>query len=324
MSRVWGTLVAVGAAAALTGCGLLDGTATQTPDSTDTSAAVIPAPLQAANGPLVGSETPEPLAVHLEDPDVVQPHFKTPPRGGLLFDFDTGRVLWQRNPTRVLPMASVTKLMTALIVSERLPQDAKVKVTKDALHYPRDGTALGVLPKGRRVGVNALLYGLLLASANDAAIALSQRVSGSMSGFVRTMNAKAQDMHLSCTQFSRPDGYSDVGNHTCAYDLAALGRAVLDSPRLRKIVRHRSAVLPFPIKGGKLFLYNHNPLLKSGYSGTIGLKTGYTRTAGKCLVAAVRRHGHTLGVVLLHSPNIAKQAVKLFDKGFALPEYAAR
>jgi D-alanyl-D-alanine carboxypeptidase (penicillin-binding protein 5/6) len=229
-------------------------------------------------------------------------------------------VLWDRNPTRILPIASITKMMTALLVATRLPEHTTVKVTKEALAYK--GSGVGVLPKGKRVGLQAMLYGLLLPSGNDAAIALAQRVSGTLPKFVVLMNQQARRMHLSCTHFSRPDGFQDAHNHSCAYDLAALGRAVLDNHRLRRIVRRFSAVLPFPVKGGKLYLYNHNPLLRVRYPGTIGIKTGFTDAAGHSFVAAVRRHGHTLGVVLLHSPNILKQSTKLFDKGFALPEYA--
>ena len=92
---------------------------------------------------------------------------------------------------------------------------------------------------------------------------------------------------------------------------------MLDNPRVASIVRHRSAVLPFPIKGGRLYLYNHNPLLKDNYPGTLGIKTGFTDAAGRCLVAAVERNGRRLGVVLLHSPDIGGQAEKLFDRGFA-------
>jgi D-alanyl-D-alanine carboxypeptidase len=91
---------------------------------------------------------------------------------------------------------------------------------------------------------------------------------------------------------------------------------VLDEPRIARIVRRRSAVLPFPIKGGKLYLYNHNPLLQRRYPGTLGIKTGFTDAAGRCLVAAVQRDGHRLGVVLLHSPDPGGQAQKLFARGF--------
>jgi D-alanyl-D-alanine carboxypeptidase len=124
-------------------------------------------------------------------------------------------------------------------------------------------------------------------------------------------------MGLLCTRFSSPSGFADRGNHSCATDLAALARAVLRNPRLAPIVRRREAVLRFPIKGGKLYLYNNNPLLRMGYRGTTGVKTGYTDAAGHCLVASARRGSVRLGVVLLHSPDTGTQARRLLDRGFA-------
>jgi D-alanyl-D-alanine carboxypeptidase len=175
---------------------------------------------------------------------------------------------------------------------------------------------VGLLPKRKPVRVEALLYGLLLPSGNDAAHALADKVAGGSRSFVESMNAQAQKMSLGCTHYTSPDGFIDAGNHSCAVDLAALARAVLDRPRLARIVGSRSAVLKFPTKGGKLYLFNNNPLLRTGYAGTIGVKTGYTDAAGRCLVAAVRRHGHRLGVVLLHSVDPGLQARKLFTRGF--------
>src|SRR3954452_10743479 len=289
-------------------------------DSTGSSATAKapPNPLQqSAVAPLAGGGTlPSPLAVRLDRPDnSVSIKFKKPPRSALLFDLDTGRVLYEDDPTRVLPIASLTKMMTALVVVERVPEGSKVKITNESLRYT--GSGVGVLPKGKWIGVNTMLYGLMLPSGNDAAIALAQRAAGgSEKRFVRYMNEKAESMGLVCTHFSTPSGFSDKDNHSCAADLAAIGRAVLREPRLARIVGKREAVLPFPIKGGKLFLYNHNPLLRQAYQGTTGIKTGYTDAAGQCLVATVRRGPVKLGVVLLDSPNPGKQAMQLLDRGF--------
>jgi D-alanyl-D-alanine carboxypeptidase len=214
----------------------------------------------------------------------------------------------------VLPIASLTKMMTALVVDDKVPRHARVKITRQALAY--QGSGVGVLPKGKRVKVQPMLYGLLLPSGNDAAIALAQRASGTVRKFVRAMNARAAAMGLVCSHFTSPSGFYDAGNHSCAGDLAMLARAILRVPRLAKIVRTRSIVLPFPIKGHKLYLYNNNPLLRLGYRGTTGVKTGYTDAAGHCLVATVRRGDVDLGVVLLHSPDTGSQAIKLFDRGF--------
>jgi serine-type D-Ala-D-Ala carboxypeptidase (penicillin-binding protein 5/6) len=207
-------------------------------------------------------------------------------------------------------------MMTALVVVERSAPDDKVRVTKEALAYR--GSGIGLLPKGKRVKLETMLNGLLLPSGNDAAIALAQRQSGTVARFVERMNTRARDLGLECTRFSSPDGFVDAGNHSCAIDLAAMARAVLDQPRLARIVRRRRALLPFPIKGGRLYLNNNNPLVRTGYPGVLGIKTGYTDAAGRCLVAAARRSGRRLGVVLLRSPDPARQATQLLNRGFAL------
>jgi serine-type D-Ala-D-Ala carboxypeptidase (penicillin-binding protein 5/6) len=272
-----------------------------------------------ATAPLAGGGTaPSPLAVRLDQPgDPIKIKFKKPPRSALVFDLDTGRVLWRRDPTVVRPIASLTKMMTALVVADRVKPGSKVLITKQAVNYEAGGSAVGLLPKGKWIGVNTMLYGLMLPSGNDAAIALAQRAAGgSEKRFVRYMNEKAESMGLVCTHFSTPSGFSDKDNHSCAADLAAIGRAVLREPRLARIVGKRQAVVPFPIKGGKLFLYNHNPLLNQGYPGTTGIKTGYTDAAGRCLVATATHGAVKLGVVLLDSPDPGKQATQLLNAGF--------
>ena len=291
------------------GAGLSAGTARTRP---------APAPLQIANGPVQAADpAAPPLRLKLEaTADPLRVRFHQQPRSGLLFDLDTGEVLWRRLPDRVLPIASLTKMMTALLVVQREKPTAKVRVTKEALAYK--GSAVGVLPRGKRIKLETMLNGLLLPSGNDAAIALAQRVSGTVAKFVTRMNEQARAFGLSCTHYTSPDGFEDAGNHSCATDLAGLARAVLDQPRLARIVKRRRAVLPFPIKGGRIYLFNNNPLLRTGYPGTLGVKTGFTNAAGRCLVAAARRNGRRLGVVLLHSPDPGRQARVLLDRGFRL------
>jgi D-alanyl-D-alanine carboxypeptidase len=121
---------------------------------------------------------------------------------------------------------------------------------------------------------------------------------------------------LTCTRFASSHGL-EAGNRSCARDLAVLARVAMTRPRIRRVVERTQAVLRFPIKGGKLYLYGHNPLMRLGYPGTIGLKTGYTEAAGRCFVGIVRRAGRTLGVVLLNSRDPAKHAPKLLDAAFA-------
>jgi len=143
--------------------------------------------------PLAGGGTaPSPLAVRLDQGgDPVRTRFKKMPRSGLLFDIDTGRVLWRHQPTRVLPIASLTKMMTALIVAGRLGPRTRVPITREALRY--QGSGVGLLPKGKRIRTETMLYGLMLPSGNDAAIALAQRAAGSVPRFVDAMNAREVD-----------------------------------------------------------------------------------------------------------------------------------
>jgi D-alanyl-D-alanine carboxypeptidase len=222
-------------------------------------------------------------------------------------------------------------------VADRTRPSDLVPITRRAVSAP--GSGVGLLPVGHRVRVEILLYGLLLPSGNDAAVALAQYVGhGSVARFVADMNAEARRQGLRCTHYSSPNGYEDRGNTSCTTDLALLAREVLSRPRLARIVRTTQASFPFllpraakkgrrrvkVLRPGRLYLATHNPLLLDDFPGTIGVKTGYTPAAGACLVAAVRRRGVTLGAVLLDSPDPGGQAERLLDRGFAALRRAHR
>lgn len=251
---------------------------------------------------------------HAAQPVLLPFQFQHPPRAGLLFDLDTGRVLWALNPTERRPIASLTKMMTALLVVRSQHASARVHITHRAVNTA--GSKVGVLPVGKYVRLETLLYGLMLPSGNDAAVALSERVAGSVPRFVARMNAEARHLGLSCTHYVSPYGLEDA-NRSCAADLATLARLDLAQPRIARVARSASAVQPLPIKGGKVWLYNNNPLLRYGYPGALGLKTGETEAAGRCLVGAARRGNVRLGVVLLDSPELGRQAEALLNRGFA-------
>jgi serine-type D-Ala-D-Ala carboxypeptidase (penicillin-binding protein 5/6) len=267
-----------------------------------------PAGLPLGTPPLRLSDIGSPAqdAIHVAFPEL--------PRAGLLFNLQTGQVLWQRNPYTRLRIASLTKMMTALLTVESAPPDAPVLITRQAVDFP--GSKVGVLPLGGHVRLETMLYGLLLPSGNDAAVALAQHVAGSVNRFVGLMNAQAAKLGMACTRYSSPSGYYNEGNFSCAADLALLAHVDLQQPRIASIARTYTAALPFPISGGKLFLYNNNPLLIYHYPGSTGLKTGYTEAAGRCLVATADRDGVSLGVVLLHSPDPGTQASELLNLGF--------
>ena len=261
-----------------------------------------------------GSLEPRSLApIRLTGVDAFRLRFRKPPAAALVFDLDSGDVLYRYRPLHTVPMASLTKIMTALVVTAETEPGDPVQITEAALQY--SGSGVGVLPKGRRVRLETLLNALMIVSGNDAAIALAVHVSGTEERFVALMNEKARLWGLRCTSFVSSHGLED-GNRACAADLAVLARLAMRRERIARVVRRPQASFRFPIKGGRLYLAGHNPLIRAGYAGAIGLKTGYTSTAGRCFVGVARRDGRTLGVVLLNSPNPDAHAPRLLDLGF--------
>jgi D-alanyl-D-alanine carboxypeptidase (penicillin-binding protein 5/6) len=252
-----------------------------------------------------------PLPVHYR--------FKHPPLAGVLFDVKTGQILWQRHPRLEHPIASLTKMMTALMVADRDRPSQRVLISPNAVHTP--GSATGLLPRGRKVPLEPLLQALIMISANDAAVALAEHDGGTVARFVKEMNFRARSMGLSCTHYSTPNGLRDRNNYSCPLDLADLARADLANPTIARIARTRYAKPRFPIKGKHLYLSNNHYFLQRGLAGlpgaeVTGLKTGFTDPAGRCYVTTARLGGHHLGVVLIHSPEPLTQVPALLRAGF--------
>jgi D-alanyl-D-alanine carboxypeptidase (penicillin-binding protein 5/6) len=242
------------------------------------------------------------------------------PRAALVFDVTTGKPLWQLNPTQRMPIASLTKMMTALIIADRHQPTETLMISPRAAHTP--GSAIGLLPAGKRVPLEPVFVGMLLASGNDAAAALAEDDSGTEAAFVQRMNRRAKAMGLTCTHYSSPHGLQDKGNYSCAHDLAKLARADLANPWIRSVTDLRKAKYPFPIAGGKLELANNDYFVQRGLrdipgSRVTGLKTGYTDPAGRCYVVTATLGGRELGVVLLHSPDPLRQVPILLGRAFA-------
>jgi D-alanyl-D-alanine carboxypeptidase (penicillin-binding protein 5/6) len=249
----------------------------------------------------------------------VRAHLKKPPAAGIVFDVDTGEVLWARRAGIPRPIASLTKMMTALIVAARYPPGERVLITRNAAHTA--GSATGLLPQGRRVPLEALMQALIMISANDAAVALAEHVAGTVPVFVKRMNSTAQAMGLGCTRFSTPNGLKDRGNYSCPLDIAALARADLANPRIARIAATQRARPQFPIKGHRMHLANNHYFLTHGLRGlpaaaVTGLKTGFTDAAGRCYVTTARLGSRHLGVVLLDSPDPLRQVPRLLAAGF--------
>jgi serine-type D-Ala-D-Ala carboxypeptidase (penicillin-binding protein 5/6) len=252
-----------------------------------------------------------PLPVHYR--------FKHPPVAGILFDVKSGAVLWQRNPRLKHPIASLTKLMTALIVADQNRPSEHVQISRKAAQTP--GSATGLLPRGKKVPLEPLLQALIMISANDAAVALAEHDGGTVTRFVKGMNRQAKAMGLQCTHYSTPNGLRDRNNYSCPVDLAELARADLANRRIAEIARTRYAKPRFPIKGKHLYLSNNHYFLQRGLPGlpqaqVTGLKTGFTDPAGRCYVTTARIGGHQLGVVLIHSPDPITQVPALLRAGF--------
>lgn len=276
-----------------------------------------------ADAPAGGAPGDGPFAVEAATPPFqVRPRLEHPPAAGLLFDVDSGEVLWARKPAAERPIASLTKMMTALLIAERHEPSERVLIS--AKPPGVEGSRIGVLEAGRRVPLGGLFLGLLLASGNDAAAALAEHDAGTIAAFVGRMNRRAAELRLNCTRFAGPAGLQDTGNGSCAYDVAAMARASLADPWVGSVVRRRSAEVPFPTEGGRLSLANNHYFAQRGIAGlrraqVTGVKTGLTNGAGRCYVTTARLRGRHLGVVLLDSPDPIFQVPALFRAGFAAP-----
>jgi D-alanyl-D-alanine carboxypeptidase len=224
----------------------------------------------------------------------------------------TGEILFGWRHAKELPIASITKIMTALVTLERADPADIVRVGGPA---PTIGGSTVGLHAGERISVRDLMAGLLVQSGNDAAYALAYHVGkGSVSRFVSLMNARARQLKLQDTHFARPDGLDARGHYSSARDLFKLARVAMRKPLVREIARIKTTT----ISGGRA-LRSWNDLLWS-YRGTIGVKTGHTSGAGWCQVAAARRNGRTIYAIVLGGPSRgARNAdlAELLDWGFS-------
>jgi serine-type D-Ala-D-Ala carboxypeptidase (penicillin-binding protein 5/6) len=231
-------------------------------------------------------------------------------RAALLVDGHTGETLFAENPDRRLPMASLTKLMTALLTMEKAKQDKVVRVSGPA---PSVGESTIDLQEGERLPVRDLLAAALVQSANDAAYALATYVGGSVPKFVRMMNERASELGLDHTHYVVPDGLDTPGHYSSARDIYTLAREDMRHALFRRIVKRTGG----QIAGGRS-LYAWNDLLRT-YPGTIGIKTGHTDLAGWSEIAAARRAGVTMYAVILGDPTRARRnrdLSALLDWGF--------
>ncbi len=233
-------------------------------------------------------------------------------RSAILIEAKTGRVLYEQNAHEALPMASTTKIMTALVALENGNLDDPVTAGKNAYGVP--GTSI-YLSLGEQLTLEEMLYGLMLASGNDAAVAIAEHIGGSVEEFCRMMTKRAAEIGCENTVFSTPHGLPAEGHHTTAWDLALITREAMKNPAFREIVSTQRASLPWADHEYGRVLTNKNKLL-STYAGALGVKTGYTRAAGRCLVFAAERDGLSLIGAVLNCPDWFDEAAALLDRGF--------
>ena len=230
-----------------------------------------------------------------------------------LFDPVSGRFLATQDADTRRPMASTTKIMTALVVLETLSLTETVTVPTEAVGT--EGSSI-YLFAGEEITVETLLYALLLSSANDAAVALAIHSAGSIEAFARLMNEKTAAMGLENTHFCNPHGLQDPAHYTTARELALITAAALQNKTFAKIVSTQRYSAPqIGTDACRLFL-NHNRLLRT-FDGAIGVKTGFTKASGRCLVSAANRNGLSLIAVTLNAPNDWRDHAALLEWGFS-------
>jgi D-alanyl-D-alanine carboxypeptidase (penicillin-binding protein 5/6) len=230
-----------------------------------------------------------------------------------LMDPQTGDTLYEINADQSLPMASTTKIMTAVLVLENAPLEESVTVSAYA---DATGESSAWLEEGEVLTVEQLLYALMVQSANDAAVALAEKVGGSEEAFVEMMNAKAAELGLEHTHFANPHGLDAAGHYTSARDLATIAAYAMRIPEFRSIVVADGYEIPWPGHPYPRVLENHNKLLKL-YPYATGIKTGYTLGAGKCLVASAQKEGRELVSVILNGgDSYWDQTISLMEYGF--------
>ena len=226
----------------------------------------------------------------------------------ILVDADSGRVLYQKNADEKRLIASITKLMTALVAVEST-QDLSREVTVERADTLTEGSSM-YLQIGEKISLETLLYGLLLSSGNDAALAIARNCAGDVETFVEWMNQRCESLGMKNSHFANPNGLNDDTHYSTAADMAKVAIEVMQNETLAKIVGTKSITL-----GTRTFT-NHNKLLWQ-YDGCEGMKTGYTEKAGRTLVSCARRDGQLLVAVTLNDPNDWADHAKLFDYGFS-------
>ena len=236
----------------------------------------------------------------------------TSAQSAVVIDGHGGSVIYEKNAHTRMGMASTTKIMTALVAIEKCPLKTQVQIADEAVGI--EGSSI-YLTYGETLSMEQLLYALLLQSANDAATAIAIEVAGSVDDFAVLMNEKAASMGLKDTNFTNPHGLYDDNHYTTAYELAIITKHALENETFRKIVSTFKQTIPLNNGEGTRVLVNHNKLLKI-YDNAIGVKTGFTKKTGRCLVSAAKKDGTIVIAVTLNAPDDWTDHKAMLDLGF--------
>ncbi len=231
----------------------------------------------------------------------------------ILIDASSEKVIFQKNAYERLPMASTTKIMTALIACESGKLKKTVKISPVA--SSTEGSSLWLKP-GEKQKLGDLTYGLMLKSGNDAAVAIAEYIAGSVDAFSLLMNKRAKELGAKNTQFKNPSGLHEEGHYTTAYDLALITRKAMKNKYFSKIVSTKTKTIPNKSEKWDRALTNHNKMLWR-YEGCNGVKTGYVKVSGRCLVTSAKRGKIKLICVTLNAPSDWNDHRILLDYGFS-------
>ncbi|GIP37516.1 D-alanyl-D-alanine carboxypeptidase DacB [Paenibacillus sp. J31TS4] len=241
-----------------------------------------------------------------------KPAVTTNAEASALIDVQSGRLLYEKQPDKQMKIASLTKIMTAIVAIEEGKLSDRVTVSKAA--FGKEGSSI-YLKLGEQMSLHDLLYGMMLRSGNDAATAIAEHVGGSVEGFAFLMNQKAQEIGMRNSQFKNPHGLDEAGHYSTARDMALLTAYALRNPVFQEIVKTEMKKVARPEEKWDAVWRNKNKMLYL-YPGADGVKTGYTKTAGRCLVSSATKNGQQLAVVTLSDPDDWADHKRLFDYGF--------
>jgi serine-type D-Ala-D-Ala carboxypeptidase (penicillin-binding protein 5/6) len=254
---------------------------------------------------------------HMPDAETYMNEVPISAKQAAVIDVQSGRLLYAKQADEKTLIASLTKVVTAIVAIESGKLNDTVTISPNAAR--QEGSSL-YLEAGEQYKLIDLVYGLMLRSGNDAATAIAEHVGGSVEGFAEKMNQLAKKLGLKNTNFSNPHGLDHEQHYSSAHDMAILTAYALKNPVFREIVATKTKTIPWPGKEWDRTMRNKNKMLDR-YDGADGVKTGYTKKAGRCLISSATRDGRQIAVVVLNDPNDWMDSANLLDYGFQKYKY---